>query len=827
MFCPRILPLSLVHAPPRARQPPHARLAVTGFTRRIPTPNRRRRGAPPLSLNDVAQSGMSAPAPATATSTASVSGSASPLGLHPPVLIELGSAWIRAGVVGESGPRVTARLPAALSEALCGGLLSSSRPPAATSSSSSSPPPPPSPVLARLLDELADVFSSLFLRGLLLRPSDHRVVLVEPLLFSSELRWCLAQALLNRLHCPALRHVQQPLAAAASAARNTALVVDVGMADTRILPVVLGQAVVEAACVVPRGASALHAVAGEVLLAAAARAAVAAAATTQTAAPPRPYPSPPTALVPHPGRAYAELGYDFPPYGSSHWRPGLLDVDLWGREVEGVGGRSDDEDGPLRCHAGGLEGACARWVETSVARYGQVLRRTSPPSETTTGAVVDIPVPRTLALALGLAPTRPADPAAPTGSFLGTPGYSVSVPATAWSRCFDLFFDPGAPDDAINACRGREEALSADVPQPLLGLLCRARAAAEEVASVSASFTPLHLAAAQALRLAPVDSRRALASGVIVCGGPSALPGFPLRLLTELAAAVDPSFDLSASAQGGAAVAARSGGGGSGGGAGALSSLRALLPHLALANSAAVPLPLTTFVGASAFALALATTPLIVPAATSVQKAIAATSGSAGAGGSAVAAGAAAAASTSTLLSVVRSDSLTETSLARGGAFDGAEAKRVAAPATAAAVVGPSRPRRDGPLADLEVRAGDAWGCAGPAPGAAASAVTAPIQWKRPIPSASAVAAPAKLPPAKLSAPAAAAVVAAAAAPPAAAAPRSRSGSRTTETAAAGVPASAAVAPAPAAAKPPQLPAAGNAAKLEALSARLKAATKK
>jgi hypothetical protein len=756
---------------------------------------------------------MSAPAPATALA----------LGLHPPVLLELGSAWIRAGVVGESGPRVTARMPAALSEALCGGLLSSSRPPAASSSSSS--PPPPSPVLARLLDELADVFSSLFLRGLLLRPSDHRVVLVEPLLFPSELRWCVAQALLNRLHCPALRHVQQPLAAAASAARNTALVVDVGMADTRILPVVLGQAVVEAACVVPRGASALHAVAGEVLLAAAARAAVAAAATTQTATPPRPCPSPPTALVPHPGRAYAELGYDFPPYGSSHWRPGLLDVDLWGREVEGIGGRSDDEDGPLRCHAGGLEGACARWVETSVARYGQVLRRTSPPSENTTGAVVDIPVPRALALALGLAPTRPADPAAPTGSFLGTPGYSVSVPAAAWFRCFDLFFDPGAPDDAINACRGREEALSADVPQPLLSLLRRARAAAEEVASVSASFTPLHLAAAQALRLAPVDSRRALASGVIVCGGPSALPGFPLRLLTELAAAVDPSFDLSASAQGGAAVAARSGGGGGGGGA--LSSLRALLPHLALANSAAVPLPLTTFVGASAFALALATTPLIVPAATSVQKAIAATSGSAGAGGSAAAAGAAAAASTSTLLSVVRSDSLTETSLARGGAFDGAEAKRVAAPATAAAVVGPSRPRGDGPLADLELRAGDAWGCAGPAPGAAASAVTAPIQWKRPIPSASAVAAPAKLPPAKLSAPAAAAVVAAAAAPPAAAAPRSRSGSRTTETAAAGVPASAAVAPAPAAAKPPQLPAAGNAAKLEALSARLKAATKK
>ena len=50
------------------------------------------------------------------------------------------------------------------------------------------------------LDELADVFSSLFLRGLLLRPSDHRVVLVEPLLFPSELRWCVAEALLHRLH---------------------------------------------------------------------------------------------------------------------------------------------------------------------------------------------------------------------------------------------------------------------------------------------------------------------------------------------------------------------------------------------------------------------------------------------------------------------------------------------------------------------------------------------------------------------------------------------------------------------------------------------------
>lgn len=597
------------------------------------------------------------------------------------VLFEVGSCWIKCGIVGSNQPHAVVASPASLTSALSGCLLQPLNCCALTGQSQ------PSAVEARLVDELAQVFGTLYSQTLLLKTSAHRVVIVEAFFVPQAIRSVLSKVFLEVLGAPFIKFVQSPMACAISSGRQTALVVDIGATDSRIIPVVLGQVMVEAAQATAIAPSALHAVAADLLLTT-----LFTSGKPSGSAPISP-PQRPTRAVVQPGLAYEHLGLDFCPYGDgSPALDGLRDHDI------GLASRNSPNDGGLRCKSSGLEGMVARWIEKTIRRHGSCSHRSS---QLATKITLDIPVQ--LARCLAIAPTKPGNPSAATGTAASLPTYSVDVDADAWQRVCDMPFDCCAAHAVTAATRqicsdADVAAASQSESHPhhqrlLIPLLTRARKASALISR--SEYTPTHIAVGDAIRLSPLDARKAVAASIVCNGGFSSMPGFALRLLKELAANVYPSFDITASLKAQAAGTSLKPTpapvGRVSGGSAALTCLRPLLPYLSIANL--FDPSITAYCGASTLAHALATTPRLVHAKT--------------VGGS----GSGNAATGSVASTLVKSDALTESSISRSDwlaiARPAESSPRRQGPASVAAsdllMSAPAftPPMGDGPLPDL------------------------------------------------------------------------------------------------------------------------------
>lgn len=154
--------------------------------------------------------------------------------LTTPVVLEVGDACARAGFAGENAPRAVLPAP--------------SLPPAASPASQAA--------WARVLDPWA---RRLFHEVLLVNPRDRKVAVAE----NPSATWAFKEALVAALFRAGVPHVlflpaQQLPPYAAGGAASTGLVVDVGHASTRVLPLVDGVPVDGALVEVPLGMRAVH-----------------------------------------------------------------------------------------------------------------------------------------------------------------------------------------------------------------------------------------------------------------------------------------------------------------------------------------------------------------------------------------------------------------------------------------------------------------------------------------------------------------------------------------------------------------------------------------
>ena len=403
----------------------------------------------------------------------------------PVVVLDVGSAFARACHCGEAAPRAAARSPPALRRALraagggcdnAGGVIGD----------------------GILAEQLAACLSPLLVRGLLLRGAgEARVVLVEPALWPERVRAAACAALLEQLGVAQLRLVPHALACAAACARATALVVDCGADECRVVPVVLGAALPESRgdTTPPPAAAAVSACATALLVAALVRA-VALAAPQSPAAKLAPAHAAPGLLSVRPGAAAgggSAFGLDLVAVGAEAACSERID------DGGGDGGGGEDSGysvfggEPLRpvaaASADSLEAVIAQWVESSIFLRGAVSPFGGPPAQQQ--LQLQLSVPNALARSLGLR----------------LPGL-VAVPAAAWWRCFDVPFDAAAASTVANLARELLQPVEAAVPLPPHFALLQARAFGALDAVAASDFTPLHLAVADALRLAPIDARR-------------------------------------------------------------------------------------------------------------------------------------------------------------------------------------------------------------------------------------------------------------------------------------------------------------------------------
>jgi len=432
----------------------------------------------------------------------------------PLVVIELGGVYFRVGEAASSlatcAPTVV-RAPPLFSAALSGGLL------APTASGR-----PCAQALARVREELALAFASIFSRVLHLPASTSRVALLAPLALPEPLRRALLAALLADVGVAGAALLPAPLAAAVGAGCWTALVVDVGERCARVTPVVHGHALAHAAREAGAGAAALHALGCALALAAADAAAGADAAPLPAEGAPLPALAVGPLTTLHPAAASLALGRSAQPYGGAGapWRAGLRDWELPALAAGGAALQARLRPRPMPLGGEDAGGAVALWVEQALSAAAA---RGGGGGEG--GGALRVPLPPHVAAALAL----------PAGAT------HLSLPAAPWAA---------AASGALLLCPHALAAAAAAAEAGLVGAGARgghlggARAALRAALAAlregggDAPRASLPRAAAEALLASPLDARRALAGAVVACGGPASARGFPAALLSAVRAAV-------------------------------------------------------------------------------------------------------------------------------------------------------------------------------------------------------------------------------------------------------------------------------------------------
>lgn len=553
---------------------------------------------------------------------------------HAPVVLELGTSTLRAGLAGDVRPRVSLRSPPWLCRLLRG-------------SGDSSPAD---------CDLAAACLSSLISRDLGVRAWERKVVvLASPAGGARELpgglRRALARALCAELRTPALSLLAPGAAATLGSGLWTAIVVDVGMSESRVISMLHGRLLTGGGAVCAWGArAAVAAVAGSLATALLRNGAaeappaelVAALAASAAAPPPRiapPVPPPP------PVRPACTAASDSDASRGDAWLAREA-ASLWAAASSPPDGPAPPwsplDGGNLRPRSAAA-GACLDALATDGGLASSVLDWAAHVIACEFGgggdAELHLPLPPRV---LGELLRRHARAETDDSPQITPRALTVALPRSAVTAAVMCGLqDDGSRSSSGSAVAGVTEAPSSFGVVPTFDVAAASSHGAHEptlrglvalcvlTAQAQAAEVSLPACIADALRRAPVDARRVLARNVVLCGGLAGARGFPLALLAATALRLDPGLTPAEARNlvvrgirdvGGVGSVTSSDGSGS-----------SLAEQLRLAN---LHQPAhAAFAGASTFALSAATVAVPASAATVAARGLQASEIAAGSGG--------------------------------------------------------------------------------------------------------------------------------------------------------------------------------------------------
>ncbi|KAK7504157.1 hypothetical protein BaRGS_00004461 [Batillaria attramentaria] len=155
-------------------------------------------------------------------------------------IIDLGSAYTKCGLAGETGPRCI--IPSTVKNTRTGQV---SRIWDYNST-------------AELHENLKELLSVLIFRYLLMSPKDKRVVVVESLLCPSEFRDCLAKVLFRHFEVGSVLFAPGHVLSLLTLGSACGLVMDVGYRETLVIPVYEGIPILKAWQAIPIAGKAIH-----------------------------------------------------------------------------------------------------------------------------------------------------------------------------------------------------------------------------------------------------------------------------------------------------------------------------------------------------------------------------------------------------------------------------------------------------------------------------------------------------------------------------------------------------------------------------------------
>ena len=171
----------------------------------------------------------------------------------PAVVLDLGSAYLKCGFAGESSPR--AIVPSPVRIPVHGASPRATR--YRTTQNSHSPPRASPPQLGAhasrwrdgasqpmtrdgWLDVLSPLLQKIYFHILRTKPHERRVVVVEDFVANTLMRSTIAHVLFDLLNVPSVSFAPSPVLALSTTGAASGIVVDVGLAETRVLPIVHG-----------------------------------------------------------------------------------------------------------------------------------------------------------------------------------------------------------------------------------------------------------------------------------------------------------------------------------------------------------------------------------------------------------------------------------------------------------------------------------------------------------------------------------------------------------------------------------------------------------
>jgi len=165
----------------------------------------------------------------------------------PAVVLEIGSRYTRCGIAGEAVPRHIIRTKFKLS---AGEELHFSE--------FISGPTLIHHTQQQWLEGVEAFLRDIYFLYLQSSPRERRVVVCEDVLCPDVFRSALTQALFDRMQVPAVTHVYSPIVALMPLLKGTALVVDCGYNESKVLPIYEGSALTASMKCAPLGASSVH-----------------------------------------------------------------------------------------------------------------------------------------------------------------------------------------------------------------------------------------------------------------------------------------------------------------------------------------------------------------------------------------------------------------------------------------------------------------------------------------------------------------------------------------------------------------------------------------
>eukprot|EP01104_Vermistella_antarctica_P016827 TRINITY_DN582_c0_g1_i4.p1 TRINITY_DN582_c0_g1~~TRINITY_DN582_c0_g1_i4.p1 ORF type:complete len:231 (-),score=21.97 TRINITY_DN582_c0_g1_i4:7-699(-) len=173
----------------------------------------------------------------------------------PAIVLDIGDAYTRCGFAGEVSPRFSVKT-AGLLRTVKGKTLVLQRPPLSQVDGNRSVGVRNS--LKAWTEAFLLFFNPIFFRYLQTNSNERRVVVCDSLLTPSLARQALARVLFMHYKVPSILFAPSPASSLIALQQHTALIVDVGYSQARVLPVVEGTCVTKAFQAVPLGARAMH-----------------------------------------------------------------------------------------------------------------------------------------------------------------------------------------------------------------------------------------------------------------------------------------------------------------------------------------------------------------------------------------------------------------------------------------------------------------------------------------------------------------------------------------------------------------------------------------